>query len=80
MTYTITQAAEEAPLVGLIVHAAVHTGHGSGLLLSGRLAQPGVLGFGAIGLDGTQAVLALDEDEAAALRDALDEWLETRRG
>lgn len=81
MNYTAQQAAAEIERArGINLRDLVPTGHGSGVILSERPGSPGVLGFGAVDTNGEAATLALDTTEAAALRDALGEWLTEQDG
>jgi hypothetical protein len=58
------------------VEAVVDTGYGSGIVLSTRHDSPGVLGLGVIDDHGESVALALSEEEAMRLRDALADWLQ----
>lgn len=75
--YTLGRAAAAVRAVrGLDLRATIDAGGGAGILLSTRGSVPAVLGLGVVDLFGESVALGLDDDEAAALRDALTAWLE----
>jgi hypothetical protein len=60
---------------GIELVEVIETGQGSGILLSRRPSTPHILGFGAVDAFGESVALALSEEEAIRLRDALTDWV-----
>jgi hypothetical protein len=85
MTYTARQHADTVTRYGaargdLGLYRLVEAAHGSGVVLTTLRSRPEVLGLAALDSQSGQAALALSEEEVAALRDALEDWLYERRG